>query len=252
MPKKKRKAKHKTYLKNVFIWYLIIFSNLFLLFAIPFTRSVYSFPKMLMIFLPLGIIASTCLSRSLKESFKKNIIYAHIIFILLTIVPLLMILMNVLIVKFDENKMSLFDPYKYSCSMYHKQKNFDIWWDENSYWYDRFNITKEMFETFPLKRGFSSDYLYLRKRNISSDGINISDIVLYKYKNGKGRFTGRVLGKEYTGNITYILVSNVNNRRYYEGIKEENIYAKLQETLISKLFRIFARDGCDDVTFVEG
>ncbi len=169
MPKKKRNAKQKTYLKYVLIWYFIILLNLFLLFAIPFTRSVYSFAKMLLIFFALGIIASVCLYRSLKESFKKNIIYVYIIFILLTTVPLLMILMNVLIVKLDENKMSLFEPYKYSCGMYHKQKDFNIWWDENSYWYERFNITKEMFETFPLKRGYSSDYLYLRKRNISSD-----------------------------------------------------------------------------------
>jgi len=250
MPRKKKQAKHKTCLIYILIWYLIIFLNLFLLFAIPFTKSVYSFAKMLLIFFALGIIASVCLYSSLKESFKKNIIYVYIIFILLTTVPLLMILMNVLIVKLDENKMSLFEPYKYSCSMYHKQKNFEIWLDENSYWYKRFNITKEMFETFKLKRGFSSDYLHLRKRNISSDDINIGDVVLYKYQEGKGRFTGRVLGKESTGNITYILLSKDNNRIYYEGINEENVYAKLEETFRSKLFRVFARDVCFNVTSI--
>ncbi len=152
--------------------------------------------------------------------------------------------MNVLVVKLDENKMSLFEPYNYSCSMYHKEKNFDIWWDENSYWYERFNITKEMFETFPLKRGYSSDYLHLRKRNISSYGINTGDIVLYKYEDSKGRYAGRVLGRESTGNISYILLSRDNNRMYYEGIKEENVYAKLEETFRSRLFRVFARDVC--------
>ena len=203
---------------------------------------------MLMIYLSLALLASVCLYRTLKESFRTNIKYAYIIFILLTTAPLLMILMNVLIVILDENKMSLFEPYKYSCSMHHKQKKFDIWWDENSYWYERFNITKETFESFPLKRGFSSDYLYLRKRNVSSDEINIGDIALYKYEDSKGGFTGRVLGRESASNITHILLSRDNNRMYYESIKEEHVYAKLEETFRSKLFRVFARDVCFNVT----
>jgi len=32
---------------------------------------------------------------------------------------------------------------------------------------------------------------------------------------------------------------------YREGIKEENAYAKLEEPFRSRLFRVFARDGCD-------
>jgi hypothetical protein len=63
--------------------------------------------------------------------------------------------------------------------------------------------------------------LYFRKRNISSD--DIGDIALYKNEDSEGRFASRVLGKESTGNINYILLSRDNNRRYYEGIKEENV-----------------------------
>ncbi|MGR3174553.1 MAG: hypothetical protein ACUZ8N_08155 [Candidatus Scalindua sp.] len=154
------------------------------------------------------------------------------------------ILFNIVSVKFDEDKMSLFEPYNFSCSMYHKQKDFDIWWDENRYWYERFNITKEMFEAFQFKGGFSSEYFLLEKGNVSSDNINIGDIVLYKYEDYKSIFTSRVVGREFTTNISYILLSNVNNRRYHQGIIKENVYAELEETFQSKLFRFFAMDGC--------
>ena len=244
MPKKKRKEKHKTCLIFVFIWYLIIFLNVFLLYAFPFTSSFYSSKKIAIIYITLGIIASIPLYYSLRKSFRRNIIYVHIIFILLTAIPILVILINIVSVKFDEDKMSLFEPYNSSCSMYHKQKDFDIWWDENSYWYEKFNITKEMFEAFPLKRGFSSEYFLLEKKNVSSDDINIGDIVLYKYEDYKSTFTSRVVGKEFTTNISYILLSNDNNRMYHWGIIKENVYARLEETFQSKLFRFFARDGC--------
>lgn len=73
-----------------------------------------------MIYIPLGIIASIPLYYSLKKSFRRNIIYVHIIFILLTAIPFLAILFNIVSVKFDEDKMSLFEPYNPSCSIYQK------------------------------------------------------------------------------------------------------------------------------------
>ena len=118
MPKRKKKPKHKTYLKYVLIWNLIILTNVASLYAFPQARSSYSFQRILLVHFTLGTIASICLYVSLKKSFKKNIKYVYIIFILLFLSPVISILTNELFVQFDEDRRSLFKPYNYSCSMH--------------------------------------------------------------------------------------------------------------------------------------
>jgi hypothetical protein len=118
MPKRKKKPKHKTYLKYVLIWNLIILTNVASLYAFPQARSSYSFQRILLVHFTLGTIASICLYVSLKKSFKKNIKYVYIIFILLFLSPVISILTNELFVQFDEDRRSLFKPYNFSCSMY--------------------------------------------------------------------------------------------------------------------------------------
>ena len=117
MPKRKKKPKHKTYLKYVLIWNLIILTNVASLYAFPQARSSYSFQRILLVHFTLGTIASICLYVSLKKSFKKNIKYVYIIFILLLLSPVLSILTNELLVQFGNNRRSLFKPYNFSCSM---------------------------------------------------------------------------------------------------------------------------------------
>ena len=110
--------------------------------------------------------------------------------------------------------MSLFEPYTFSCSMYHKEKDFDKWWEQNNHWYENFNISKDIFETFPLKNGFSSEDLHLRIMNVPSEDINIGDIGLYKREDNKGLIAHRVIGKEYTDNTSYILLNGVYTQRH--------------------------------------
>jgi len=117
MPKRKRKAKHKTYLKYVLIWYLIVLMNVVSLYALPQARSSYSFQRILIAYITLGTIASICMYISLKKSFKKSIKYVYIIFILLLLSPVLSVLTNELLVQFGDNRRSLFKPYNFSCSM---------------------------------------------------------------------------------------------------------------------------------------
>jgi len=117
MPKRKRKPKHKTYLKYVLIWNLIVLMNVVSLYAFPQARSSYSFLRIVIVYITLGIIASICMYISLKKSFKKNIKYVYIIFILLLLSPVLSILTNELLVQFGNNRRSLFKPYNFSCSM---------------------------------------------------------------------------------------------------------------------------------------
>jgi hypothetical protein len=117
MPKKKRKTKHKTYLKYILIWYLIVLMNVASLYAFPQARSSYSFLRILIIYITLGIIASICMYLSLKKSFKKNIKYVYIISILLLLSPVLSVLTNELLAQFGDNRRSLFKPYNFSCSM---------------------------------------------------------------------------------------------------------------------------------------
>ena len=118
MPKRKRKPKHKTYIKYILIWNLIVLMNVVSLYAFPQARSSYSFLRILIIYITLGIIASICMYFSLKKSFKKNIKYVYIVSILLLLSPVLSILTNELLAQFGDNRRSLFKPYNYSCSMH--------------------------------------------------------------------------------------------------------------------------------------
>ena len=250
MHKRKRKAKHKIYLKYVLILYLIIIINLTILYALPFIKSVYSFPKISIHIILLSAAMAISLSNTPKKSFRKNIIYVYIILILLLTAPIFFILMNIVIVKYDKDKISLFEPYNYSCSMYHQQKDFDVWWNQSSYWYEKFNITREMFEAFPLKNGFSSEFLHLKKKNVPANEIKMGEVVLYKREDNGSFIISRVVGKEYKGNTSFILLSEDNNRIFYEGVIEEKVYVRLEETFQSKFFRFFARGGCGNATSV--
>ena len=117
MPKRKRKPKHKTYIKYILIWNLIVLMNVVSLYAFPQARSSYSFLRILIAYITLGIIASICMYFSLKKSFKKNIKYVYVISILLLLSPVLSILTNELLVQFGDNRRSLFKPYHFSCSI---------------------------------------------------------------------------------------------------------------------------------------
>ena len=241
---KKRKVKHKIYVKYVLLLSLIIIINVTILYALPFARSIYSFSKLSILLIFLSIAMSLALHNTPIKSFRKNIINVHIMLVHLLSVPMFSILMNIVLVKYNKDKISLFEPYNSSCRMYHKQNDFNVWWNQNSYWYERFNITRDMFEAFPHKNGFSSEFLRLKRKNVSANEIKIGEVVLYKRKDNGSFVISRVVGKEDNDNKSFILFSEDNNRIFYEGVVEEKTYVRLEETIGSKVFSIFARKWC--------
>lgn len=69
-----------------------------------------------------------------------------------------------------------------SCSMYHEGNlfsNFDLWWENNEYKYQQFDIEKQDFSSFPLKKGFNKgDVLILGKAD--PEKLEIGDIIVFE------------------------------------------------------------------------
>jgi len=64
-----------------------------------------------------------------------------------------------------------------SCSMYHNQK-LDAWWTENSQWYENKNITKQEFENYPLKNGFTKGDIFVIL-GTSKEKLKIGDTIIF-------------------------------------------------------------------------
>ena len=63
-----------------------------------------------------------------------------------------------------------------SGSMEHEGLGFDQWWEQNGYWYEERNITKEMFKEYKFKNGFNKgDVMVL----MGADNIQIGDVLVY-------------------------------------------------------------------------
>jgi len=61
-----------------------------------------------------------------------------------------------------------------SHSMYHDNA-FDAWWQVNENFYSKYNITKDVFETFPMSNGLSRGDLII----VVNDKPKIGDIIIY-------------------------------------------------------------------------
>ncbi len=62
-----------------------------------------------------------------------------------------------------------------SCSMYH-EADFPDWWEKNSEWYERKEITKEKFDNFPFKNGLmKGDIIVVWGKS----SYNIGDIIIF-------------------------------------------------------------------------
>lgn len=63
-----------------------------------------------------------------------------------------------------------------SCSMYHNEK-FDDWWFKNSAWYENKGISKEDFESYTMKNGFTKgDIIFVWGRSNYKKG----DIIIFQ------------------------------------------------------------------------
>lgn len=63
-----------------------------------------------------------------------------------------------------------------SGSMEHEGLSFDQWWEQNGYWYEEKNITKEMFQEYKFKNGFNKgDVMVL----MGADNSKVGDVLVY-------------------------------------------------------------------------
>ncbi len=68
-----------------------------------------------------------------------------------------------------------------SCSMYHKGNifsDFDSWWDRHEVKYSEYNINKEDFKKFNLKRGFNKgDIVFIV--GVKPENLKVGDIIVF-------------------------------------------------------------------------
>lgn len=68
-----------------------------------------------------------------------------------------------------------------SCSMHHENNFFsdmDSWWKENYEKYRKFDLSKQDFETFPFKKGFTKgDILFVTSAN--PEKLEIGDVIIF-------------------------------------------------------------------------
>jgi signal peptidase I len=69
-----------------------------------------------------------------------------------------------------------------SCSMHHGDK-FEDWWELKQSWYENNEISKQEFENFPLKNGFTKGDIFLIT-GVEKEEIEIGDVIIF---NADGR-----------------------------------------------------------------
>jgi signal peptidase I len=122
-----------------------------------------------------------------------------------------------------------------SCSMYHPE-SFEDWWFRNSAWYTNRNITKTIFESFPMKNGFTKgDIIIVWGYSDYKKG----DIIIFKPTSGpagQNPIIHRIVSTSpigTKGDHNSAQLQAVNNG---QGLDETNI---LRENIIGKaVFKI--------------
>ena len=124
----------------------------------------------------------------------------------------------------------------YICSLYHQEKDFDTWWERNSYKYG--NITKEEFKSFPVHNGIIKGIgMPLR---VNPEPIVVGDIPIYRGDEFSEKIAHRVIDKWQINGSYYFEVLGDNNPAS-ETVTEEMYYGKW----VSVFPEFVVRDGCE-------
>lgn len=145
-----------------------------------------------------------------------------------------------------------------SCSMYHRGNvfsNFDSWFDKHETKYESISITKEKFQSFIFKKGFSKgDILFIIGTN--PDKLKIGDIILFKSGNRNTPIIHRVINiQEENGERIFTTIGDNNAQilipgNNLGGVDERKI---TEEQLVGKaVFRIAPGIGWVKLIFFEG
>lgn len=126
-----------------------------------------------------------------------------------------------------------------SCSMYHDGNmlsDYDEWWENHETKYDEVGISKEQFENFNFKRGFTKgDILFAVGKK--PDKIDVGDVIIFN-ANYRNPIIHRVIEIRETneGRVFSTIGDNNNGQLAIEThIKEEQIMGKATVRLIPYL-----------------
>jgi len=126
-----------------------------------------------------------------------------------------------------------------SCSMYHEDglfstaSGFDLWWETHENKYDRFEIEKEEFKDFSLRKGFNKgDILFLLKAN--PEKLEVGDIIIFN-ANQRNPVIHRIVEiKEKNGEKIFSTLgdNNPDQINFEKEIKENQIIGKASFRLV--------------------
>ncbi len=145
-----------------------------------------------------------------------------------------------------------------SCSMYHEGNffsNFNDWYDGHESKYAGINITKEQFEDFSLRRGFSKgDILFIIGAN--TEKLKIGDIILFNSGNQGTPIIHRIIKiREENGEKIFTTMGDNNNQILIPsnnpgGVDEREINS--DQVVGKAVFRLTPWFGWAKLIFFEG
>ena len=119
-----------------------------------------------------------------------------------------------------------------SCSMYHQGdpfSNFNAWWDGHDLKYFVMKISKNVWQTFPLKNGFNKgDVIFVT--GVKPDKVKIGDVIIFRSGVGSSPVIHRVMKITKT-NSTYIFSTEGDNNNG-QLIPSNNPDTKINEVSI--------------------
>ncbi len=131
-----------------------------------------------------------------------------------------------------------------SGSMVH-EKDFDSWWDENSAFYTRYKVSRDMFEDFPMRDGFNKgDIIILRNAN----NVSVGDVIVFR-SSRPDPIIHRVISVKNGPKPVFTTKGDHNSQPIQEpGLDEYNV---LSDSVIGKSFIRIPLIGYIKIWFVE-
>ncbi|MEK6904397.1 MAG: signal peptidase I [Nanoarchaeota archaeon] len=108
-----------------------------------------------------------------------------------------------------------------SSSMEHKE-NFDEWWFDNSFFYAKYNITKEDFADFRFRNGFNKGDIMVLKGKEAKD-IKTGDVVVYENTFNRNPIIHRVIRIEKKEGFYFITKGDNNPVEDQLKVSEDQI-----------------------------
>lgn len=211
----------------VFLFFILIFYFIFS----PIGK-ILSFSKIFLLSAIIYILLFLSLMNHFRHLEKKLSLNTKVIAIVI-LVPIFFVFF--LIIKQNLNAVG---DITFTCSMYHPEKNFDIWWEKNKFKYN--NITKDEFKKFPFPNGVMKLGSNLVK--VKPEEVKVGDVIVFQAPYLDIYASHRVI-KKWKENDTYFFQTLGDNNDIPEIVNGSYLNGKLIEV---KLLSFFERDKCEE------